>query len=105
MSLVDDFLLSGNDEVDEAFGTKSMVCGGQTFNVVWNDSRKTLDGEIGGLEPNVQAVGVAQPADVSSPLSLLNKRCTVGGVAYRVAEVVVGTVAIHFTFTDPNESR
>jgi hypothetical protein len=105
MGLVDDFLLGGNDEVDGAFGTKIMACNGQTFDVVWNDARKSFDGEVGGLEPNVQAVGVAQPSDVTNPLQMLNKRCTVGGISYRVAEVVVGTVAIHFTLIDPNESR
>jgi hypothetical protein len=34
---------------------------------------------------------------------MLNKRCTVGGTAYRVSQVEIGTIAIHFTLADPNE--
>ena len=105
MGLVDDFLLGGNDQVDSDLGTKTMVCNGQTFSVVWNDAREGVDGEVGGLEPNVQAMATAQPRHVTSPLAMLNKRCTVAGVAYRVSEVSIGDIAIHFTLIDPNESR
>jgi hypothetical protein len=34
---------------------------------------------------------------------MLNKRCTVDGVAYRVTMVDAGKIAIHFTLGDPNE--
>ena len=47
----------------------------------------------------------AQPADVTNPRSLLQKRCTVDGVAYRVAEVVTGKIAISFTLADVNNSQ
>jgi len=105
MGAIDDFLNSGHDTVDAAFGTSVMICDGQTFNVVLNDARKSYQGALGGLESDIQAIVTAQPLDVTNPRSLLQKRCTVGGVSYRVAEVTVGTVAIHFTLADPNESR
>ena len=105
MSLIDDFLLSGNDEVDTDFGTAVMICNGQTFPVVINDERKSFEGALGGLETNIAATATAQPSDVSNPRGMLQKRCTVDGVTYRVAEVVVGPVAVHFTLTDSNDSR
>lgn len=105
MGLIDDFILAGNDEVDTLCGTVTMTCAGQTFSVVINESRKSYDGALGGMESVVQLMATAQPSDVSSPRTLLQKRCTVDGVTYRVAEVSVGTVAIHFTLADPNEAR
>jgi len=84
-------------------GVVSMACNGQTFDVVNNLSSKSVDGEFGGLEPQVRGTVTAQPANVTSPLAMLNKRCTVDGASYRVSMVDVGTVAIHFTLADPNE--
>ena len=103
MSAVDDFLLALNDESDTTMGVVSMVCNGQTFDVVDNLVSKAVDGEFGGLEPQVRGIVTAQPANVDAPLAMLNKRCTVDGTAYRVSLVDVGTVAIHFTLADPNE--
>lgn len=105
MSEIDDFLNGGADEVDTSLGVVTMTCEGQSFVVVWNDSRKSYEGALGGLESNVQASAVAQPRYVTSPRSLLQKRCTVDGVTYRVAEVAVGTCAITFTLADPSDSR
>jgi len=105
VSEIDDFLNGGADEVDTALGTATMTCDGHTFAVVWNDSRKSYEGALGGLESDVQASAVAQPGDVTNPKALLQKRCTVDGVAFRVAEVAVGTVAVTFTLADPNDSR
>jgi acetoacetate decarboxylase len=105
MSLLDTFLLTGNDSVDATFGTETMVVAGQTFHVVKNEDRKSYAGAMAGLESNVQAQVMAQPADVSDPRSLLQKKCTVGGIAYRIAEVATGTVAITFTLVDASESR
>lgn len=105
MSLVDDFILAANDEMDDAFGTTSMVCNGQTFDVVINSERKSYEGALGGLESEVQAVATAQPGDVSNPRGMLQKRAVVGGVNYRVAEVSVGVVAIDFVLADPGDSR
>lgn len=105
MSLIDSFLNAAADEVDAAFGTSTMVCQGQTFQVVVNEARKSYEGALGGLETDIQAQATAQPSDVTDPRSLLQKRCTVDGINYRVAEVSVGTVAIHFTLADPNDSR
>lgn len=102
---VDDFLKANDDTIDAILGTKSMVCNGQTFNVVWNDETKALEGEFGGLEGDIQAVAVAQTADVTSPKSLLQKRCTVGGVAFRVYQVRTGTVATTFILSDVNDSK
>ena len=82
-----------------------MVCDGQTFNVVANLSTKTIDGDTGGLEPSIQNMVTAQPSDVTEPRRLINKRCTVDGASYRVHGVDVGTIAIHFSLIDPNESR
>lgn len=104
MSIVDDFLLGGNDEVDTSFGTSTMICSGQTFQVVMNDERKSYKGALGGLESDVQAIAVAQPRNVTNPRAMLQKRCTIDGVSYRVAEVSTGKVAISFTLADPNES-
>lgn len=105
MSIIDDFLLSGNDEIDATFGTVTMVCNGQTFQVVENENRKSYEGALGGLESDISMTVTAQPADVTNPKTLLQKRCTVDGVAYRVAEVAVGKIAIVFTLTDANNSQ
>jgi len=105
VSQIDDFLNGGASEVDVALGVVTMTCEGQSFAVVWNDSRKSYEGALGGLESTVQATAVAQPRYVTSPRSLLQKRCTVDGVTYRVAEVAVGTCAITFTLADPSDSR
>lgn len=105
MSDIDDFLNNSADEIDTLLGTAVMTCDGQTFNVVWNDSRKSYEGALGGLESDVQASAVAQPGDVTNPKALLQKRCTVDGVAYRIAEVAVGSVAITFTLADTSDSR
>lgn len=105
MSILNDFLLSGNDEIDNIFGTVTMVCEGQTFAVVENDSRKSYEGALGGLESDISMIVTAQPADVTNARSLLQKRCTVDGVAYRVAEVVTGKIAISFTLADVNNSQ
>lgn len=105
MGLVDDFLNSGHAQVDSQFGQSTMVCNGQTFLVVEDSTRKSYEGALGGLESDIQATVIAQPSAVTNPRTMLQSRCTVGGVAYRVAEVSVGTVAIHFTLADPNESK
>jgi hypothetical protein len=103
MSLVDDFMLAHNSESDTTMGTVTMICAGQTFSVVDNLISKAVDGEFGGLEPQVRGTVTAQPKDVSNPKSLINKRCTVDSVEYRVSMVDVGKIAIHFTLSDPNE--
>ena len=103
MSDLDSFMLSHNDECDTTMGIVSMVCNGQTFDVVDNLTSKSLEGEFGGLEAQVRGIVTAQPANVTTPLAMLNKRCTVNGIAYRVSSVDVGTVAIHFTLIDANE--
>lgn len=105
MSEIDTFLNGGADEVDSTLGVATMSCEGQSFAVVWNDSRKSYEGALGGLESNVQAQAVAQPRFVTSPRTMLQKRCTVDGITYRVAEVSVGTCAITFTLADASESR
>jgi hypothetical protein len=105
VSEIDDFLNGGAAEVDVSLGVVTMTCEGQSFAVVWNDSRKSYEGALGGLESAVHATAVAQPRYVTSPRSMLQKRCTVDGVTYRVAEVSVGTCAITFTLTDPSEAR
>jgi hypothetical protein len=103
---IDAFLLGGNDEVDSIFGTVQMVCNGQTFPVVMGESRKSYEGALGGLESSVQLVVTAQPRHVSNVGAMLQKRCTVDGVEYRVEEVSPqNTVALHFTLADPSESR
>jgi hypothetical protein len=105
MSDIDSFLLAGNNETDAMIGTRTMVCAGQTFQVTWNDSRKSFEGALGGLESDLQATAVAQPSHVTSPQSLLQKRCTIDGDGYRVAEVSVGNVAITFSLTSDNGAR
>lgn len=105
MSIIDDFLNGSHDEVDAIMGTKTMICAGQTFPVVWDDFSSDSDGALGGLEPEVQASATAQPADVTNPIALKGKRCTIGGVEFRVYAVRVGTVAIRFDLCDPNESK
>ena len=105
MSILDDFLLAGNDEIDTDFGTSTMVCNGQTFDVVMDSERKSYDGALGGMESDISANATAQPRHVSNPRGMLQKRCTVDGISYRVAEVVTGPVAIHFTLTDSSDSR
>ena len=105
MSIIDDFLNVSADEVDSMFGTKTMICNGQTFAVVWDDYSSDSDGGLGGLEPELQAMATAQPGDVTNPAALKGKRCTVDGVAFRIYSVRVGAVAIRFDLCDPNESK
>ena len=105
MSDIDDFLLGGNAETDLAIGTRQMTCAGQTFPVVWNDARKSFEGALGGLESNLQATAVAQPSAVTNPTQMLQKRCTIDGEAFRVAEVAVGNVAVTFTLASINDPR
>lgn len=105
MGAIDDFLNGGADEFDALAGTVTMTCAGQSFSVVINGSRKSYEGALGGLESDVQSIATAQAADVSNPRSLLSKRCTVDGIDYRIAEVDVGTVAVHFTLADVNNSK
>jgi hypothetical protein len=50
-------------------------------------------------------MATAQPGDVANPATLKGKRCTVGGVAFRIYAVRVGNVAIRFDLCDPNESK
>jgi len=105
MSIVDDFLNTAHEDVDASMGTESMVCNGQTFPVVWNDFRLEKQGGMGGLEPQVQAVAMAQPSQVTSPKAMIGKRCTIAGESFRVFAVRIGRVAISFEVIDPNESR
>lgn len=105
MSEIDSFLNGGANEVDTTLGVATMTCDGQSFAVVWNDSRKSYEGALGGMESNVQASAVAQPRYVTNPRGLLQKRCTVDGTSYRIAEVSVGTCAVTFTLADPSDSR
>ena len=105
MSLVDDFLNGLHAEVDATMGTKSMVCDGQTFNVVWDDYSREDEGGLGGIEPLVSATATAQVGDVTNPAALKSKRCTVDGVDFRVQAVRVGTVAIRFDLCDPSETK
>jgi len=105
MSAIDEFLNAGNPETDDLIGTRTMVCAGQTFLVVFNDARKSYEGALGGLESNLQATVVAQPGAVTNPVTLLQKRCTIDGDAFRVAEVAVGNVAITFTLASAGDSR
>lgn len=105
MSDIDNFLLGGNAETDLAIGTRQMTCAGQTFPVVWNDARKSFEGALGGLESNLQATAVAQPANVANPVEMLQKRCTIDGEAFRVAEVAVGNIAVTFTLASANDAR
>jgi hypothetical protein len=48
-------------------------------------------------------IACAQPADVTNPKSLVNKRCTLDGSDYRINQVRVGTIAVHFILTDINK--
>lgn len=105
MSLIDDFFTVSHDEVDSAMGTRTMVCNGETFAVVWDDYSSDSDGGLGGLEPELQAMATAQPADVANPAAMKGKRCTINGQAFRVYAVRIGAVAIRFDLCDPNESK
>jgi hypothetical protein len=105
MSELDDFMLSHNDESDTTMGTENMTCNSQTFPVVVNILAKTVDGEYGGLEPQIRGTVVAQPADITNPMALLNKRVSINSVVYRITGVDVGTIGITFTLGDPNETR
>lgn len=101
---IDSFLLAGNDEVDSSLGTVTMAVSGQTFEVVIDDVSKQTKGDDIGLMAEFALVAVAQPGDVTSPKALIDKRCTVDGVAYRIKEVKAGTVAITFMLQDPAQS-
>lgn len=98
-------MLALNDSCDKVMGTILMICDGQTFPVVENLATKSKEGNDGGLEPNIQNIVTAQPKNVTNPSSMINKRCTVNGIPYRVHSVDVGTIAIHFTLIDVNSRR
>lgn len=100
---VDSFMNGLQDASDAIMGVVSMVVAGQTFNVVWDGSQKSQEGAFGGLEPDIQAQATAQAADVSSPKSLLGKRCTVDGEDFRISQVRDGSVAVAFTLSDVND--
>lgn len=103
MSGIDSFLLSALDEVDAVLGTVTMTVSGQSFAVVIDDVTKSTSGDDVGLTAEYDVIACAQPADVTNPKSLINLRCTVDGAAYRISQVRVGTVAIHFILTDINK--
>jgi hypothetical protein len=50
-------------------------------------------------------MATAQVPDVTNPAALKGKRCTVGGVEFRIYQVRIGNVAIRFDLCDPNESK
>jgi hypothetical protein len=103
MAGIDSFLLGALDEVDSMLGTVSMTVDGQTFSVVIDDVTKSTQGDDVGLAAEFSLIACAQPADVTSPKLLINKRCTVDGSEYRINQVRVGTIAIHFILTDINK--
>jgi len=105
MGQLDDFLLGGNPVLDAVFGTVTMTVASQSFQVVFNDAREGQEGAIGGLEGDVQATVTAQPRHVSIPYSLLEKRCVVDGRDYRISDVTVGKIAVHFTLSARNDSK
>jgi hypothetical protein len=103
MSGIDSFLLSALDEVDAMLGTVTMTVSGQTFKVVIDDVTKSTIGDDVGLTAEYDVIACAQPADVTNPKSLVNKRCTLDGSDYRINQVRVGTIAVHFILTDINK--
>jgi hypothetical protein len=103
MTGIDSFLLSALDEVDAMLGTVTMTVSDQTFSVVIDDVTKSTTGDDVGLTAEYDVIACAQPADVTNPKSLVNKRCTLDGSTYRINQVRVGTVAIHFILTDINK--
>jgi hypothetical protein len=103
MSGIDSFLLGALDEVDLMLGTVSMTVSGQTFAVVIDDVTKSTIGDDVGLTAEFDVIACAQPADVTNPKNLVNKRCTVDGSEYRINQVRVGTIAVHFILTDINK--
>ena len=102
MSLLDDFITSGLDLVDSVFGTVSMVCEGQTFQVVTGESTRSYEGAMGGLAAPTSMIATAQTSDVTGHFAMLQKRCTVDGVAYRVAQISADNISLVFTLEDVN---
>ena len=100
MAGIDDFLLNSLDEIDSILGTVEMAIDGQTFDVVIDDAGNSTKGDDIGLVADFDVIACAQPSDVTSPRLLVNKRCTVGSIAYRAASVRTGTIAIHFMLTN-----
>jgi len=100
MAGIDSFLLNSLDEIDSMLGTVEMVIEGQTFDVVIDDAGNSTKGDDIGLVGEFDLIACAQPSDVTTPRLLVNKRCTVDGVAYRVGSVRSGTIAIHFMLTN-----
>jgi hypothetical protein len=103
MSGIDSFLLGALDEVDSMLGTVIMTVSDQTFSVVIDDVTKSTSGDNIGLTAEYDVIACAQPADVTNPKSLVNKRCTLDGSEYRINQVRVGTIAVHFILTDINK--
>jgi hypothetical protein len=84
-------------------GTVIMTVSDQTFSVVIDDVTKSTSGDNIGLTAEYDVIACAQPADVTNPKSLVNKRCTLDGSEYRINQVRVGTIAVHFILTDINK--
>jgi hypothetical protein len=103
MSGIDSFLLNSLDEIDSILGTVTMTVSNQSFNVVIDDVTKSTMGDDVGLSAEYDVIACAQPSDVTDPKSLVNKRCTLDGSPYRINQVRVGTIAVHFILTDINK--
>jgi hypothetical protein len=103
MSGIDSFLLNALDEVDSILGTVIMSVSNQSFKVVIDDVNKSTTGDDVGLTAEYDVIACAQPSDVTNPKSLINKRCTLDGSPYRINQVRVGTIAVHFVLTDINK--
>ena len=97
---VDDFLTVSLNEIDSILGTVQMVVDGQTFNVVIDDAGNSTKGDDIGLVADFDLIACAQTRDITTPRALVNKRCTVDGIAYRVGSVRTGTISVHFMLTN-----
>jgi len=102
---IDAFFRAYADEADAHLGTVTMTCAGQTFPVVWAGARKSLEGELGGLESDVVATATAQFRHVSEPNAMLQKRCTIDGEAYRIRDVLADGAHVVFQLSDPSDTR
>jgi hypothetical protein len=102
MGILDDFFATHQDQQEVLLGTKTLVVSGQSIPVVWDAVTRSKSGILGGLETSTLATATCQPKSVTgNPKSLLGKRCTVDDAAYRITQVEVGEVAVHFTLIDP----
>jgi hypothetical protein len=81
--------------------------GGRLGEVLVNEGLVTEQDIVRAVagQMRIGVVDLSQTAPQANAISLLQKRCTIDGDPFRVAEVAVGNVAITFTLASAGDAR